>query len=56
MAMGSCVKSVQNHLKRRIGNLHFIYEKFETVISQVESILNSRPLTPTSNDSDDYEI
>ena len=50
------VKSVKHHLKRTIGNLHFTYEEFETIMIQVEGILNSRPLTPLSNDSDKFDV
>lgn len=50
------VKSVKHHLKRVIGNLRFTYEEFETVIVQIEGILNSRPLTPISDDFDNYEV
>lgn len=50
------VKSVKHHLKRSIGNLRFTYEEFETIIVQIEGILNSRPLTPISNDFDSFEV
>ncbi|GFX70326.1 integrase catalytic domain-containing protein [Trichonephila clavipes] len=44
------------HLKRALGRSRFTYEEFETVIIQVEGILNSRPLTPISNDFDNFEV
>ena len=50
------VKSVKYHLKRAIGDLRLNYEEFESVVIQVEGILNSRPLTPMSNDFDDFEV
>ncbi|GFW95602.1 integrase catalytic domain-containing protein [Trichonephila clavipes] len=50
------IKSVKYHLKRALGRSRLIYEEFETVIIQVEGILNSRPLTPISNDFDNFEI
>ncbi|GFX06249.1 DUF5641 domain-containing protein [Trichonephila clavipes] len=50
------IKSVKCHLKRALGRSRLTYEEFETVIIQVEGILNSRPLTPISNDFDNFEI
>ncbi|GFT50257.1 integrase catalytic domain-containing protein [Trichonephila clavipes] len=50
------VKSVKHHLKRAIGNLHFTFEKFETIMIQVEGILNSRPLTPLSSHADNFDV
>ncbi|GFS86156.1 DUF5641 domain-containing protein [Trichonephila clavipes] len=50
------VKSVKHHLKRAIGNLHFTFEEFETIMIQVEGILNSRPLTPLSSDADNLDV
>lgn len=50
------VKSVKHHLVRAVGQIKFNYEEFETVIIQIEGILNSRPLTPMSSDIDSYEV
>ncbi|GFX86028.1 integrase catalytic domain-containing protein [Trichonephila clavipes] len=50
------VKSVKHHLKRAIGNLHFTFEEFETIMIQVEGILNSRPLTLLSSDADNFDV
>ncbi|GFW35164.1 MULE domain-containing protein [Trichonephila clavipes] len=52
----SGIKSVKYHLKRALGRSRLTYEEFETVIIQVEGILNSRPLTPISIDFDNFEI
>ncbi|GFT93649.1 integrase catalytic domain-containing protein [Trichonephila clavipes] len=49
------IKSVKYHLKRALGRSRLTYEEFETAIIQVEGILNSRPLTPISNDFDNFE-
>ncbi|GFW68390.1 integrase catalytic domain-containing protein [Trichonephila clavipes] len=50
------IKSVKYHLKRALGRSRLTYEEFETVIIQEEGILNSRPLTPISNDFDNFEV
>lgn len=47
------VHSVKYHLKRVIGNTVLTYEEFNTVIIQIEGILNARPLTPMSTDPTD---
>lgn len=47
------VKSVKYHLKRIIGNQLFTYEEITTLLTQIEAILNSRPMSPLSDDPDD---
>ncbi|XP_074026866.1 uncharacterized protein [Leptinotarsa decemlineata] len=47
------VKSVKHHLKRVMGDSALTYEEFYTLITQIEAILNSRPLTPLTNDPND---
>lgn len=48
------VKSVKFHLKRVLGSQNFTYEVFYTLLTEIESILNSRPLSPLSTDPSDY--
>lgn len=47
------VKSAKHHLKRVVGNNVLTYEQFNTVIIQIEGILNSRPITSMSQDPTD---
>ncbi|GBN98193.1 hypothetical protein AVEN_154690-1 [Araneus ventricosus] len=50
------VKSFKYHLKRVVGSSKLTLEEFLTVIVQIEGILNSRPLTPLSTDTDDFQV
>ncbi|XP_063362899.1 uncharacterized protein LOC134651727 [Cydia amplana] len=49
------VKSAKFHLNRILGNAHLTYEELATLFSQVESILNSRPLCPLSSSPNDFQ-
>ncbi|XP_060846778.1 uncharacterized protein LOC132926439 [Rhopalosiphum padi] len=51
----AAVRSTKLLLMRVVGNQVLSYEEFTTVLCRIESVLNSRPLTPSSNDPNDLD-
>ena len=49
------VKSAKTHLRRVVGPRKLTYEEFSTLLVEVETILNCRPLARLSGDIDDIE-
>lgn len=47
------VRSAKHHIKRVVGNTMLNYEEFNTVFVLIEHCLNSRPISPLSDDPDD---
>ncbi|XP_058817233.1 uncharacterized protein LOC131680534 [Topomyia yanbarensis] len=51
----SNVKSMKNHLYKSLSESYMTYEEMNTLLIQIEAILNSRPLIPMNDDLFDYE-
>lgn len=50
----AAVKSFKYHFLRVAGTQLLTLEELHTITAQTEAILNSRPLTPSSNDPNDF--
>ncbi|XP_017485298.1 PREDICTED: uncharacterized protein LOC108373869 isoform X2 [Rhagoletis zephyria] len=50
----SAVKSFKTHLKKTAGSHKFTFEEFTTLLIRIEAVLNSRPISPLSQDPSDF--
>ncbi|XP_061719632.1 uncharacterized protein LOC133526844 isoform X2 [Cydia pomonella] len=50
----SGVKSAKHHLKRVVGKSLLTYEQLNSVLVEIEGVLNARPITAVSNDPEDF--
>ncbi|XP_072946527.1 uncharacterized protein [Epargyreus clarus] len=52
----AAVRSTKHHLQRILKLTHLTYEEMSTCLTQIEAILNSRPLTPLPTDHQDLSV
>lgn len=52
----SGIKLMKHHLKRVMGDKLYNYEQFTTILCKIEAIVNSRPLTPMTENPLDLEV
>lgn len=52
----AAIKSAKTHLHKIVGQAHLTYEEMYTLLVSIEAVLNSRPITPLSNDPNDLSF
>ncbi|XP_015120739.1 uncharacterized protein LOC107043671 [Diachasma alloeum] len=51
----AAVKSTKYHLKRVLGSTTFTYEERNSILIRIEACLNCGPITPMSDDPEDFQ-
>ncbi|KYN31629.1 hypothetical protein ALC56_14128 [Trachymyrmex septentrionalis] len=52
----AAIKSTKYHMKRIISNASLNYDEISTIIAEIEAILNSRPISPMSDDPNNVQV
>lgn len=52
----AAVKTVKFHLKRTMNDTKLTFEELSTLLSQIESCVNSRPICTLSSDPNDFDV
>lgn len=52
----AAVKSAKTHLKKLLHNKSYTFEQLATIVSEIEAVLNSRPLTAISDSPSDLRV
>ncbi|XP_058449333.1 uncharacterized protein LOC131429292 [Malaya genurostris] len=52
----AAVKVAKKHLHRQLGNAMLSFEDMSTVLAEIEAAMNSRPLTPLTEDPNDLAV
>jgi len=53
---GAAVKIAKRQLYTMTRGLTLTYEEYSTLLTEIEAILNSRPLTPLVSDPADFSV